>query len=85
MHIIELLFAHQTFANSLLISNKYGKKIIFLYQPEKVKKAIVDDAAQRKALYERFLISQKPAQIDPWKARAEGAEADEFTPIMIEA
>ncbi|MGB3919404.1 MAG: nitrite reductase large subunit NirB [Thiothrix litoralis] len=52
---------------------------------EKVKKAIVDDAAQRKALYERFLISQKPAQIDPWKARAEGAEADEFTPIMIEA
>jgi nitrite reductase (NADH) large subunit len=52
---------------------------------EKVKKAIVDDAAQRKVLYERFLISQKPAQIDPWKARAEGAEADEFTPIMIEA
>ncbi len=52
---------------------------------EKVKKAIVDNAAQRQALYDRFLISQKPAQIDPWKARAEGAEADEFTPIMIEA
>jgi nitrite reductase (NADH) large subunit len=52
---------------------------------EKVKKAVVDDAAQRKALYDRFLISQQPAQIDPWKERANGAEADEFTPIMIEA
>jgi nitrite reductase (NADH) large subunit len=52
---------------------------------EKVKKAVVDDAAQRKALYDRFLISQQSAQIDPWKARADGAEAAEFTPIMIEA
>ena len=52
---------------------------------EKVKTAILGDAANRKALYERFLISQQPAQIDPWKARAEGAEANEFTPILIEA
>lgn len=52
---------------------------------EKIKKAVVEDAAQRKALYERFLVSQQPAQIDPWKQRAEGTEAGEFTPIMIEA
>ncbi len=52
---------------------------------EKVKTALLSDAANRKALYERFLISQQPAQIDPWKARADGAEAAEFTPIMIEA
>ena len=37
------------------------------------------------ALHARFLFSQQPAQIDPWKARANGAEALEFTPITIEA
>jgi nitrite reductase (NADH) large subunit len=46
-----------------------------------VKAKVVDDAASRKALAERFLISQKPAQVDPWKARAEGEARHEFTPI----
>ncbi|MDD5394070.1 MAG: nitrite reductase large subunit NirB [Thiothrix sp.] len=49
----------------------------------KIKAAVVDDAAQRQALHARFLISQQPAQIDPWKARANGAEALEFTPITL--
>ncbi len=48
-----------------------------------IKQAIVDDEANRKALYERFKISQKYAQIDPWKERAEGNEAHEFTPLKI--
>ena len=43
-----------------------------------IKSKVVEDAANRKALAERFLISQKPAQVDPWKARAEGAETHEF-------
>ncbi len=42
---------------------------------------VVDNATNRKALAERFLASQKPAQIDPWKARAEGGEAHEFEPL----
>ncbi|MEW5967734.1 MAG: nitrite reductase large subunit NirB [Pseudomonadota bacterium] len=46
-----------------------------------VKAKVVDDAANRKALAERFLDSQKPAQVDPWKARAEGEASHEFTPI----
>ncbi len=50
-----------------------------------VKQAILEDEAQRKALYERFLLSQKFAQIDPWKQRAEGAESCEFNPIRISA
>jgi len=48
-----------------------------------IRQAIVDDEANRKALYERFKISQKYAQIDPWKQRAEGEEAHEFTPLKI--
>jgi nitrite reductase (NADH) large subunit len=50
---------------------------------KKIKEAIVDDAENRKALHARFLISQKPAQIDPWKAHAEGRNANEFAPIVI--
>ncbi len=50
---------------------------------KKIKKAIIDDAENRKALHARFLISQKPAQIDPWKAHAEGKNANEFAPIVI--
>ena len=50
-----------------------------------VKQAIVDDAEQRKALYERFKYSQQFAQIDPWKERAEGGEAHEFNKIEISA
>jgi len=46
-----------------------------------VKEKIVEDEVGRKALAGRFLYSQKFAQEDPWRERAEGAEAYEFTPI----
>ena len=44
---------------------------------------IVDDEKERKALAERFKISQKVAQVDPWKARAEGQASYEFTQLKI--
>ena len=50
---------------------------------KKIKEAIIDDEDNRKALHARFLISQKPAQINPWKAHAEGKNAHEFAPIQI--
>ncbi len=50
-----------------------------------VKQAIVDDESQRKALYDRFKFGQQFAQIDPWKARAEGEAAHEFRNIEISA
>jgi nitrite reductase (NADH) large subunit len=52
---------------------------------EKVKKEILNNDANRKALYERFLISQKPAQIDPWRKHADGADAHQFESIVIRA
>lgn len=48
-----------------------------------IKAAIVDDATQRQTLYDRFLLSQRLAQIDPWQARANGEHALEFTPIEL--
>ncbi|MGF1548576.1 MAG: nitrite reductase large subunit, partial [Thiotrichales bacterium] len=46
-----------------------------------IKQQIVDDPARRKVLYERFLKSQSVAQVDPWKQRAEGVDAHEYSPV----
>ena len=46
-----------------------------------VKKHVVEDAENRKALAERFRYSQTFAQDDPWAERAQGGEAHEFAPI----
>ena len=41
----------------------------------------LEDDKQRAELFERFKISQKAAQIDPWKARTAGELKKEFIPI----
>jgi nitrite reductase (NADH) large subunit len=47
-----------------------------------VKQQIVEDVEQRRALAERFRISQQYVQKDPWAERAsEGVAQHEFTPI----
>lgn len=46
-----------------------------------VKEKIVDDEHNRKALAERFHVSQKYAQSDPWAARAKGANKNEYIPL----
>ena len=48
-----------------------------------IKECILDDEAGRKALAERFKFSQTFSQIDPWKERAEGKDAHEFTELKI--
>jgi len=50
-----------------------------------IKKRLLEDEPGRKALSERFRYSQQFAQIDPWKQRAEGDSAHEFTPLRIPA
>jgi nitrite reductase (NADH) large subunit len=48
-----------------------------------VKKRVVEDAVGRRALAERFRHSQEFAQVDPWAARAKGAESHEFVPMKM--
>jgi nitrite reductase (NADH) large subunit len=48
-----------------------------------IKDCVVDNEEERKALYQRFKLGQKYAQIDPWKARAQGEASYEFTPLKI--
>jgi nitrite reductase (NADH) large subunit len=51
-----------------------------------VKARVVNDAAERKAVYERFLYAQKFAQVDPWAERVAGREnaADFKQPKILE-
>ncbi len=46
-----------------------------------IRQQVLDDAARRKALYDRFVFSQKFAQIDPWAERVAGKDAHEFAPL----
>jgi nitrite reductase (NADH) large subunit len=46
-----------------------------------VRKQILDDKERRRALYDRFVYSQKFSQTDPWAERAAGKDAHEFAPI----
>ncbi|TGV52341.1 hypothetical protein EN792_077225, partial [Mesorhizobium sp. M00.F.Ca.ET.149.01.1.1] len=46
-----------------------------------IKKQILDDAGKRKAYYERFVFSQKFAQVDPWSERVSGKDKHEFRPL----
>ncbi len=49
---------------------------------DRIRKAVVEDVARRKALFQRFAYSQQFAQTDPWAARAESHEAaHEFAPM----
>jgi nitrite reductase (NADH) large subunit len=46
-----------------------------------VRKQIMEDLERRKALYDRFVFSQKFSQIDPWAERAAGKDRHEFAPL----
>ena len=48
---------------------------------DSIREIVVDDLAKRRALYDRFVISQRNAQIDPWAERVAGRDAHEFRPM----
>jgi nitrite reductase (NADH) large subunit len=48
---------------------------------ETIRQQIMEDGERRKALYDRFVLSQQFAQIDPWAERARGKDAHEFAPV----
>lgn len=50
---------------------------------ESIRAAIMDDHAGRRALYERFMISQRAVRKDPWAERAAGRELHEFRPLAV--
>ncbi|MEO0945134.1 MAG: nitrite reductase large subunit NirB [Pseudomonadota bacterium] len=48
---------------------------------DEIRSQIMDDEEKRKAYYERFVFSQKFAQVDPWDERVSGKDKHEFNPM----
>lgn len=68
----------------------YRENARYLHRPYKwiervgmdwVRARVVDDAESRRALADRFALSQSVYQADPWAERARGAERGEFAPL----
>jgi nitrite reductase (NADH) large subunit len=56
---------------------KWAKRI---GTPE-IKKQIIDDKERRRAYFDRFVFSQRFAQVDPWSERVSGKDKHEFKPM----
>lgn len=48
---------------------------------DEIRSQIMDQPEKRKAYYERFVFSQKFAQVDPWSERVSGKDKHEFNPM----
>ncbi|HMF67225.1 MAG TPA: hypothetical protein VK602_06405, partial [Phyllobacterium sp.] len=46
-----------------------------------IRRQIMGDAEKRKAYFDRFVFSQKFAQVDPWSERVSGVDKHEFQPM----
>ncbi|WP_165217391.1 nitrite reductase large subunit NirB [Affinirhizobium pseudoryzae] len=48
---------------------------------DEIRRQILTDTERRKAFYDRFVFSQKFAQVDPWSERVSGKDKHEFKPM----
>ncbi|TKT75896.1 nitrite reductase large subunit NirB [Aquamicrobium sp. LC103] len=48
---------------------------------DEIRRQIVDDRERRRAYFDRFVFSQKFAQVDPWSQRVSGKDKHEFNPL----
>ncbi len=76
-HIVALTQMYREQARYLERIYKWAKRIGIA----EIKKQIMDDAGKRQAYFERFVFSQKFAQVDPWSERVSGVDKHEFRPL----
>jgi nitrite reductase (NADH) large subunit len=48
---------------------------------DEIRRQIVGDAGRRRAYFDRFVFSQRFAQVDPWSERVSGKDKHEFRPM----
>ncbi|NVD40458.1 NAD(P)/FAD-dependent oxidoreductase [Ensifer sp. HO-A22] len=76
-HIVALTQMYREQARYLERIYKWTKRI----GVEEIRRQIMDDAERRKAFFDRFVFSQKFAQVDPWSERVSGKDKHEFRPM----
>ena len=50
---------------------------------DEIRNQIMNDTDKRQAYYDRFVESQKYAQVDPWSERVSGKDKHEFKPMAV--
>ena len=56
---------------------KWAKRIGY----DEIRRQVLHDLPRRKEFYDRFVFSQKFAQVDPWSERVSGKDKHEFRPL----
>lgn len=76
-HIVALTQMYREQGHYLERIYKWAKRIGY----DEVRAQIMDDPDKRKVYYDRFVFSQKFAQVDPWDERVSGKDKHEFAPM----
>lgn len=78
-HVVALIQLYREEGHYLERIYKWAARI----DVENIQKRIMEDAALRADLWDRFVYSQKFAQIDPWSERVSGKDKHEFNPMKV--
>jgi nitrite reductase (NADH) large subunit len=78
-HIVALTQMYREQGRYLERIYKWAKRIGL----DEIRRQIMGDAGKRQSYYERFVFSQKFAQIDPWSERVSGKDKHEFNPMAV--
>lgn len=78
-HIVALTQMYREQGRYLERIYKWAKRI----GHDEIRRQIMEDADKRKAYFDRFVFSQKFAQVDPWSERVSGKDKHEFKPMAI--
>ncbi|MDH6297678.1 assimilatory nitrite reductase (NAD(P)H) large subunit precursor [Agrobacterium fabrum] len=76
-YIVALTQMYREQARYLERIYKWAKRIGY----DEVRRQIMGDTDKRRAYFERFVFSQKFAQVDPWSERVSGHDKHEFRPM----
>ncbi|QLF71902.1 NAD(P)/FAD-dependent oxidoreductase (plasmid) [Peteryoungia desertarenae] len=76
-HIVALTQMYREQGRYLERIYKWAKRI----GHDEIRRQIMEDHDKRRAYYERFVFSQKFAQVDPWSERVSGKDKHEFKPM----
>ncbi|KZM48204.1 nitrite reductase large subunit NirB [Labrenzia sp. OB1] len=78
-HVVALAQMYREQGHYLERIYKWAKRIGY----DEIRRQIMDDAGKRTAYFDRFVHSQKFAQIDPWSERVSGKDKHEFNPMAV--
>jgi nitrite reductase (NADH) large subunit len=78
-HVAALLQMYREQGHYLERIYKWAKRV----GVEEIRRQIMQEPARRRGYFERFVIAQRVAQVDPWAERAAGAHRHEFAPLKL--